>query len=78
MSPSSERVCAALGAPGGSASAGTDRTAPNPGGIVSAANGSHQVITCLACEEKIRTWRGDIRVELRLTGSRSGNQGRHD
>ena len=63
---------------GGSASAGTDRTAPNPAGTVSPANGSHQVITCLVCEEKIQTWRGDIRVELRLTGSRSGNQGSPD
>jgi hypothetical protein len=42
----------------------TDWTAPNPGGgTVSAAGGSQLVITCLVCEEKIRTWRGDIRVE---------------
>jgi hypothetical protein len=32
---------------------------------VSPATGSHQVITCLVCEERIRTWRGDIRVECR-------------
>jgi hypothetical protein len=32
---------------------------------VSAAGGSQLVITCLVCEEKIRTWRGDIRVECR-------------
>jgi hypothetical protein len=30
---------------------------------VSLASGSHQVITCLVCEEKIPTWHGDIRVE---------------
>jgi len=29
-------------------------------------------ITCLVCEEKIQTWRGDVRVELCLAGSRSG------
>jgi hypothetical protein len=51
------------GAPGGSAPTGAVRTAPNPGGTVS--GGSHLVLTCLICEEKIPTRRGDIRVECR-------------
>src|SRR5437899_3241050 len=46
---------------GGLASPGTVGAAPNPGGTVSLAGGSHVVITCLVCEEKIRTWRGHIR-----------------
>jgi hypothetical protein len=66
------------GVPLGGRRGETERSAANPGGTVSPANGSHQVITCLVCEEKIWTSRGDIRVELRLTGNRSGNQGRHD
>jgi predicted amidophosphoribosyltransferase len=32
---------------------------------VSAAGGFQLVITCLVCEEKIQTWRGDICVECR-------------
>ena len=27
------------------------------------AGGSHVVITCLVCEDKIPTWRDDVRVE---------------
>ena len=51
---------------GGSTSAGTDWTAPNPGGDTvsgASAGSSHVVITCLVCEEKIPTWRDDVRVE---------------
>jgi hypothetical protein len=42
---------------------------------MSAAGGSHLVITCLVCEERIRTWRADIRVECRCVAeyyARSG------
>ena len=56
---------------GGSTSAGTDWTAPNPGGDTvsgASAGSSHVVITCLVCEEKIPTWRGDVRVECQCGG----------